>query len=219
MTFTIDDLPVADELAPGRAGDATPGYPVKIERRSFLAWSAKLLLLVGIVSLGLTTRARRAQADWPNYNEWVNTADPLRRSACGRFDPDFWNGFDGNDNGFRNPGDCTDDTCVGVSDDMMGASFCTQCSERSSQTTIGWHFRGTRGGYTFGDLSPNICNPNTSPYVGSRDAWRWAVASCGSCAPAVFRCHDGYKRYPDGSANKSICQALVGCNGNAYQPC
>jgi hypothetical protein len=168
-------------------------------------------------SLALTTRARRAHADWPNYDEWVNSGDPLRSSACGRFDPDYWNGNDGNNNGYRDPGTCTDDTCVGTSDEHMGPSFCTQCSEQSTQSPLGWHFRGARDHYKFGDLSPSNCDPDER--LGTRDAWRWAVSSCAGCAPAMFRCHDGYKRYPDGSADWTVCQAMIGCNGNPYTPC
>jgi hypothetical protein len=217
MTLTLEELPVADALPPGRAGEADDAYPLEMPRRSFFALSGRLLLLVGLFSLAFTTRARRAHADYPNYDEWVNDSDPLGGSACGRFDPDTWYGFDGNNNGYREPGDCMDDVCVGTGDDLMGPGFCTQCSEQSAQSPLGWHFRGARDDYKFGDLSPNACDPD--PRAGTRDAWRWAVSSCGQCAPAVFRCHDGYKRYPDDSSELTICQALVGCNHNPYQPC
>src|SRR3954463_16571230 len=109
MTLVLDDLPVADALPPGRPGPGDDAYPVQMPRRSFLVLSGRLLLLIGLFSLAFTTRARRAHADFPNYDEWVNQTDPLRGSACGRFDPDYWYGFDGNNNGYREPGDCMDD--------------------------------------------------------------------------------------------------------------
>lgn len=219
MTVSWFELPAAGELPPGRDAEPTPGYPTHVDRRGFFALAGKLLLLVGLFSIGLATRARRAHADWPSYDEWINDDDPLRASACGQYDPDFWYGNDRDNNGWREPGTCTDDVCVGASDELMGPDFCTQCSERGDESPIQWHFRGRRGDYTYGDWSGGICDPGRFPYVGGRDAWRWAVSSCGDCAPAVFRCHDGYKRYPSGATELTICQALVACNGDKYQPC
>ena len=217
MTLSIDDLPAADELPNGRPSDDVDIYPSRMSRRGFFSFSARLLLLVGLASLALTTKVRRAEADFPNYDEWVNSTDPLGSSACGRFDPDYWYGFDGNNNGYFEPGACTDTACVGVSHEHMGAWLCTQCNEQSDQSPLGWHFRGARDQYKYGDLSPSDCDPDQRQ--GTRDAWRWAVSSCAGCAPAMFRCHDGYKRYPDGSSDYTVCQAMIGCNDAPYSPC
>jgi hypothetical protein len=101
-----------------------------------------------------------------------------------------------------------------VPDDAMGSWYCTTCAEASDHNPYGWHFTGRRGPFFYGD-QPDLCN------VGgvSRDAWKWEIASCNDCQPATFRCHDGWKLYPNGELALTVCQGLVACNGEVYNPC
>ena len=64
-----------------------------------------------------------------------------------------------------------------------------------------------RGSLEYGDVEPDICS--------GRDAWKWSVeGSCGNCQEvSVFRCHDGYKRYTDGTMDYTICEGLISCDG------
>jgi hypothetical protein len=55
------------------------------------------------------------------------------------------------------------------------------------------------------DREPDVC--------AGRDAWKWSVGPCGECSEsAVFRCHDGFKQYSDGTLDPTICQGIVSCD-------
>lgn len=215
------ELPVAENLRLGRRKEPVPFYREAVNRRSFLGLTGKLMVFVGLVSLGLSVGMRRARADYPNYNEWKNEANPLTESRCGIYDPDIWYGHDGNNQGWTNypsiqEGTCSDDACVGTDDALMGAFYCTTCAEANPYAPVKWHFNGTRGNVTYGDFVPSVCDPNGG---GPKDAWRWKIDACQGCSPAVYRCHDGWKRHPNGTPELTICQALVACDGAVYQPC
>jgi hypothetical protein len=202
----FDELPVVEEMPRGRRVAVDTGYGdrSRFDRRQALGFAFKAGVFVGLTMLGLFRSVRRAAADFP-YR-----AHP----SCGSYDPDIWNGFDGNDNGWFEPGTCAEDACVGVPPDAMGSWFCTTCAEVDAHNPYGWHFTGRRGPFLYGD-QPDLCT------VGGnvRDAWKWQVSSCLECEPAGFRCHDGWKLYPNGDVVLTVCQALVECSGEAYAPC
>jgi hypothetical protein len=202
----FDDIPVVELMARGRSADGYELYTAgtnRYSRRGVIELGLKLGAFLGLVMLGLF-RPVRAAADFP-YQE---------HASCGPYDPDFWNGNDGNNNGWAEPGTCRDDACVGTSDDLMGVYMCTGCREISERSLLGWHAVGQRGRFTLGDTT-DICS------VGgiAKDAWQWSVANCPPCSPAVFRCHDGWKLDPIGTLSLTICQALVTCNGQPHQQC
>ena len=210
-TLQLDDLPVAAELPQGRTAVSYGGfYRDPASRRSFLMLTVRVAALVGLVTLGLFRSVRRAYGA-VTYTEHVNASNPRTASACGNYDPDTWFGNDGNQNGFHEPGECTDDACVGASDAEMGNSFCVKCNEVSANNPYGWHFVGFRGQRQYGDHS-NVCTVNGV----NRDAWRWKINNCAGCNTAVFRCHDGWKRDPNEFHDLTVCQALVYCNGTLH---
>lgn len=179
-----------------------------IGRRRLLQMLVGTATFVGFTIIGMFKFAPKAGA----YNEWGVGS---QSSACGEYDPDTWNGFDGSQNGYAGS-DCQTGACVGVPAWAMGRSYCSTCGELGSNNPNQWHFSGYRGGYAYGDLWSQICNPTGS---GGRDAWRWAQASCGYCNPATWRCHDGFKIAPDDTFATTICQGLVYCNGSVYSGC
>ena len=125
------------------------GYETRnrLDRRAVLRVGFRLGVFIGLSMLGLFRSVRTAAADYP-YG-----AHP----TCGSYDPDSWNGFDGDNNGWFEPGTCDDDTCVGVPDDAMGSWYCTTCAEVSDHNPYGWHFTGRRGPFLYGD-QPDLCN-------------------------------------------------------------
>jgi hypothetical protein len=201
-----DDVPVVELMPRGRVADGYVLYAAgsQYSRRSVIELALKLGAFLGLAMLGVFRPVRRAAADFP-YQE---------HASCGSYDPDFWNGNDGNDNGWAEPGTCRDDACVGSSDDLMGWYLCTGCGEVSERSLIGWHAVGQRWAVSLGDTT-DICSLGGV----AKDAWRWSVANCPPCSPAVFRCHDGWKLFPDGTLSLSVCQALVACNGQPHNPC
>jgi hypothetical protein len=58
-------------------------------------------------------------------------------------------------------------------------------------------------------MEPDAC--------AGRDAWKWTVdGACGNCSESsTFRCHDGYKKYPNANYwDPTICEGLIICDGN-----
>jgi hypothetical protein len=205
----VQEPPVLDEMPRGRSGGPVTVYDrrPRHSRRTVLAGSARLGAFLGLTMLGFFRSVRRAAADAP-YSA---------HSSCGRYDPDYWNGFDGDNNGFFEPGTCDDDVCIGASDDAMGSWYCVTCDEVGPQNPYGWHFSGVRGPFVYGDAT-DVCAPNGTG-VSPRDAWKWQVSVCNDCEPALFRCHDGWKLTPSGDLSATVCQGLVECNGSIYSPC
>lgn len=121
-------------------------------------------------------------------------------------------------------GDCTiyagyggtcNEACFGFAPHHMDPVYCASCAEQAADPannpSYNWHFVGSRGGLRLWDREPDVCN--------GRDAWKWKVGACGNCSTsAVFRCHDGYKKYADGTIAPTICQGLVSCN-DQLTPC
>jgi hypothetical protein len=206
---TVDDLPVVELMPHGREPAAASVYDRRgpLHRRDVLRLGMRVGVVIGLAMLGVFKSVRRAAADFP-YRE---------HSSCGRYDPDVWNGFDGHNDGFFEPGTCNDDACIGVPDDAMGLWYCVSCAEVSAHNPYGWHFVGRRGPFVYGDAT-DVCSPDAVG-VDPRDAWTWQIPTCESCTPALFRCHDGWKLDPAGEVTSTVCQGLVECNGSPYQPC
>jgi hypothetical protein len=106
------------------------------------------------------------------------------------------------------------EACWGFEAHHMDPFYCATCEEQAADPannpSWNWHFTGARGSITYMDREPDVC-PGPS---GARDAWKWEVGPTGECAQsAVYRCHDGYKHYPnDPSWTATICQGLVSCD-------
>jgi hypothetical protein len=111
-----------------------------------------------------------------------------------------------------NPYDGTcNEACFGFAPHHMDPFYCATCDEQEADPVNNppwnWHFQGSRGQIQYMDCEPDVC--------AGRDAWKWKVGACGDCHDsAVFRCHDGWKKYPDSQAwDSTICQGLVSCDG------
>lgn len=117
--------------------------------------------------------------------------------------------------GFHYDGTCNE-ACFGFAPHHMDPYYCATCAEQSSDPnhnpSYNWHYWGSRGSIQYKDSGADPCN--------GKDAWKWKVGACGECEEsAVFRCHDGYKKYPDKTYwDPTICQGLVACDGE-LTPC
>ncbi len=221
-SVSLEDLPLIEGEELGLVGPDVAGLDIdrSMERRSLLKLAMAGGAFVGMMMLGLFSNVRRAAAQ-NNYVE--HGAGTLGGSFCGSYDPDTWGGYDGSQNGYRDPGgvgECDDDACVGAPDLYMGKLYCATCGEIAASPSTnfwGWHMTGNRFGNTLGDYTPDICY---NPQAGfSADAWRWEISTCEGCTPAVYRCHDGWKQEPDSTNHFTICQGLVVCNGSLHDPC
>jgi hypothetical protein len=112
--------------------------------------------------------------------------------------------------GFNYNATC-DEACFGFAPHHMDPFYCATCDEQAADPGnnpfFNWHFVGSRGQIQYIDREPDVC--------AGRDAWKWKiVGACGDCNnSAVFRCHDGYKKYPDSTTwDPTICQGLVSCD-------
>lgn len=105
-----------------------------------------------------------------------------------------------------------DEACFGFEPHHMDPFYCATCDEQAADPvnnpSYNWHFVGSRGTIQYIDREPDVC--------AGRDAWKWDVGACGQCSEsAVYRCHDGYKKYPgNDSWDPTICAGLVSCDGD-----
>jgi hypothetical protein len=112
--------------------------------------------------------------------------------------------------GFNYGATCTE-PCFGFAPHHMDPFYCATCDEQAADPANNpawaWHFVGTRGSIQYKDMESNACN--------GKDAWKWTFGACGSCAEStVYRCHDGYKKYPDSASwDPTICEGLISCDG------
>lgn len=117
--------------------------------------------------------------------------------------------------GYVYGGTC-EEACFGFAPHHMDPFYCATCDEQAADPVnnpaYNWHYVGSRGSLQYKDREPDVCK--------GRDAWKWKVGPCGDCAEnAVFRCHDGYKKYPSNTTwDPTICQGLVSCD-NRLTPC
>lgn len=117
---------------------------------------------------------------------------------------------------FAGYGGTCEEACFGFAAHHMDPFYCATCDEQradpANNPSYNWHFVGSRGQILYKDMENNACN--------GKDAWKWKVGACGTCqSSAVFRCHDGYKKYPNATSwDPTICQGLVSCDGR-LTPC
>lgn len=118
--------------------------------------------------------------------------------------------------GFNYTPTCNE-ACFGFDPAHMDPFYCGTCAEQSADPAnnppYNWHFVGSRGSIQYKDMEPDACN--------GRDAWKWTIqGQCGNCQnSSVFRCHDGYKKYPSNNYwDPTICQGIVACDGQ-LTPC
>jgi hypothetical protein len=114
-----------------------------------------------------------------------------------------------------NQGDYTgpcEEPCYGFAPHHMDPYYCGTCDEQAADPannpSYNWHFVGARGNIQYMDREPDVCPPG-------KDAWKWTVEGpCGECTTtATFRCHDGWKKYPDNAYwDPTICEGLVECD-------
>ena len=109
---------------------------------------------------GVRVQGRRVRRPDPARIVRVGTAcrgrlPVSRHSSCGRYDPDIWNGFDGNDNGFYSrfsrAGTLRRRRVHRCSRRRDGSWYCTTCDEVGPHNPYGWHFTGRRGPFLYGD--------------------------------------------------------------------
>lgn len=103
---------------------------------------------------------------------------------------------------------CTE-ACFGFEPQHMDPFYCGTCAEQAADPTnnpaFNWHFVGSRGTFQYKDMENNACN--------GKDAWKWRESNCGECQSALFRCHDGFKKYPENDYwHPTICQGIVTCD-------
>jgi hypothetical protein len=102
------------------------------------------------------------------------------------------------------------EACFGFAPHHMDPFYCATCDEQAADPNNNpawnWHFVGSRGTIQYKDMEPDAC--------AGRDAWKWQVGACGNCQQtALFRCHDGFKKYPDSQSwDPTICQGLISCD-------
>jgi len=111
--------------------------------------------------------------------------------------------------GYDYNGTCNE-ACFGFPAHLMDPFYCATCAEQAADPannpSYNWHFVGTRGSIQYMDREPDVC--------AGRDAWKWTVGACGDCGQsAVFRCHDGFKKYSNNTLDPTICQGIVSCDG------
>jgi hypothetical protein len=104
-----------------------------------------------------------------------------------------------------------EEACFGFAPHHMDPFYCATCPEQAADPVNNpawnWHYVGFRGQIQYMDREPDVC--------AGKDAWKWTFNhACGNCRQsAVFRCHDGYKKYPNAASwDPTICQGLVACD-------
>jgi hypothetical protein len=204
MSIDIDDIPVIESA--GRLGrrpsadssvaEAYPAFPIR-ERNVIGSIGVPLILeLVNrfqpeTFPSGSDIMALQGRAAGPSYTTYFD---------CG--------GYDYN-------GTCNE-ACFGFAPHHMDPFYCATCDEQAADPTnnpaYNWHLVGSRFQIQYMDREPDVC--------AGKDAWKWKVGTCGDCQEsAVFRCHDGYKKYPNNNYwDPTICQGLVACD-NRLTPC
>lgn len=204
MSFEIDDIPAIESAGrlrrrPSADSSVAEAYPAHPTRERNVLESISVPLVLDLVN--------RFQRD-----SFPRSAD-LSALQARAADPDYSTYFDcaGYDYGAT-----CNEACFGFAAHHMDPFYCATCDEQAADPTnnpaYNWHFVGSRGQIQYMDREPDVC--------AGRDAWKWTVGACGDCQEsAVFRCHDGYKKYPDNNYwDPTICQGLVACDGQ-LTPC
>lgn len=205
MSLDIDSLPLVEgggRLGRRPAADDPIGEQYRLQAATAGQGSR---LDLNALALVLNPDAVRLLQErrLPGVNLLARVTQPLGGSLA----PSYTQYFDCSS--YQYAGLC-ESPCFGFADHHMDAFYCATCDEQAADPVqnpaYNWHFVGSRGQLQYWDREPDVC-------LG-RDAWKWQVANCGSCTEAAtFRCHDGYKRYADGTVEPTICEGLVVCDG------
>lgn len=191
MTIALDDLPHANDGPQGRS----PLIDVKpTTRRNAIGYAVRGATFLGLVGLSVFRAPRRSGAENPPWTEFST-------EGCAVYPVD--------------PEVCSDNMCVGTTLELMDNSFCTiNCGDVDANNWHQWHKNKRYGHYQYRDYPGDICRG--APPNLPRDAWWWSVGQCGTCNPAIYRCHDGQKRATATQEwDFTICEGLAQCNGTA----
>jgi hypothetical protein len=198
MSFNIDDLPTIEAAGRmGRRSDA--GSPVT---EAYLTDQALVSSPIGTLSMTLGVEFARLlqQRAFPSAAQLA-----ALQAAAGPSYSTY------SDCGPYNYNATCDEACFGFAPHHMDPFYCATCDEQAADPTnnpvFNWHFVGSRGQIQYIDREPDVC--------AGRDAWKWQFeGACGDCNNStVFRCHDGYKKYPNNNYwDPTICQGLVSCD-------
>ena len=201
MSFSIEDIPTIEGAGRrGRRADA----PVAEAYQAFPTRASNVVGALG-VSIGLQVASLAQTRAFPSGIQ----LSALQAEAGAGYTTHYdCGGFDYN-------GTCNE-ACFGFEPHHIDPYYCATCAEQAADPTnnpsYNWHFTGSRGNILYMDMEPDACN--------GKDAWKWKVGACGNCSTsAVYRCHDGYKKYPNTTNwDPTICQGLVACN-DQLTPC
>lgn len=197
MSFVIDDLPTIEGTARlGRSASADPTV-----EDAYRIPSTPVADLVGSlgISRALEMAARAQERLFPSPAELSD----LQAAAAPTYTMYL-------DCGPYDYGATCNEACFGFAPHHMDPFYCATCDEQAADPnnnpSYNWHFVGSRGQIRYMDREPDVC--------AGRDAWKWDVGQCGQCAQsAVFRCHDGWKKYPGSTSwDPTICQGIVSCD-------
>lgn len=193
MTLNLHELPVVeDNRRMGRRGVPDPAIADAYSSEAGRGGA-------GIVALGMRFAELLEQRVFPSPDELAELQQSSSPSYTTYYDCDQ----------FSYGGTCAE-PCFGFAPHHMDRFYCATCPEQEADPknnpSYNWHYTGRRGQIRYHDREPDVC-------LG-RDAWKWKVGACGECRnSAVFRCHDGWKWYPDStSPDPTICEGLVSCD-------
>lgn len=193
MAFSLQELPVVEDAR--RMGRRAVADEAIADAYSSVAGRAD----TGVVALGMRFAQLLEERAFPGAEALADLQAAAGPSYNMYFDCDA---FDYN-------GTCAE-PCFGFAPHHMATFYCATCPEQAADPKnnpfYNWHFTGSRGSLRYADREPDVC-------LG-RDAWKWKVGACGNCqSSAVFRCHDGWKWYPNAtSPDPTICEGLVSCD-------
>ncbi len=205
MSFDIEDIPDIESSgklgrrasADSRVAEAYPSHP---ETPGDMFAAVGVPVALRLVDR-LQARAFPSSADMAAFNAAQFGGNYTTHSNCG---------------GFNYEPTCNE-ACFGFAAHHMDPFYCGTCAEQAADPAnnppYNWHFVGSRGSIQYKDMEPDAC--------AGRDAWKWTIeGQCGNCQQSsVFRCHDGYKKYPANNYwDPTICQGIVACDGQ-LTPC
>lgn len=199
MKLTMEDIPVIETV--GRLGRRSGADAVIADAYPLYRPETGTRLSSAVLALGLDAVTLLQEKLHPNGRQ----LSEMQRLLYGGGSYTMYL-----DCGGYNYNATCDEACFGFPAHLMDPFYCATCAEQAADPTnnpsYNWHFVGTRGSIQYMDREPDVC--------AGRDAWKWTFEEgCGNCADqAVFRCHDGFKRYSNGTLDPTICQGLVSCD-------
>ena len=198
MSIEMDDLPVIETL--GRLGRRSGADAGVADAYAIYRPETGYRLSSAVLALGLASVDQLKNKMFPTAAQ----LSELQRLLQGGGSYTMYL-----DCGPYSYGGTCNEACFGFPAHLMDPFYCATCEEQAADPTnnpsYNWHFVGTRGSIQYMDREPDVC--------AGRDAWKWSVGACGSCSQdAVFRCHDGWKKYSNNTVDPTICQGLVSCD-------